>query len=178
MKRTGRPRTFSDTEKRDILREVQKYPKKSAPNLAGEVANNTGKNVSVQTLRNVLYESKYYGRAARKKPFISEVNRKNRLDFAKKYIGKSREFWESVIFSDESKYNIFGSDGRQYVWRKPNTELKSQNVVSTVKHSGGSVLIWGCMAASGVGNLTFIEGHMTAIMYIDILRNNLIDSAE
>ncbi|GFW12929.1 transposable element Tcb2 transposase [Trichonephila clavipes] len=84
----------------------------------------------------------------------------------------------TVIFSNESKFNIFGSDGRQYVWRKPNTELEKQHLTLTVKHGGGSVLIWGCMAANGVGKLCFIDGIMTACMYIDILRHNLQSSAQ
>lgn len=39
------------------------------------------------------------------------------------------------------------------------------------------MLVWGCMVASGVGNLAFIEGKMTAYIYIDILRSNLKSSA-
>lgn len=125
----------------------------------------------------MLHEAGICGRSPRKKPFISEANRVKRLEFAREYINKSRSFWQTVIFSDESKYNLFGSDGRGYVWRKKNTELQTKNLLPTVKFGGGKVLVWGCMAASGVGNLVFIEGHMTAQMYIDILRDNLKSSA-
>jgi len=112
-----------------------------------------------------------------KKPFISEANRVKRLAFAKEYVNKPTSFWQTVIFSDESKYNLFGSDGRGYVWRKKNSELQPKNLLPTVKFGGGKVLVWGCMAASGVGNLVFIDGHMTAAMYVDILRANLRASA-
>ncbi|GFW26886.1 transposable element Tcb1 transposase [Trichonephila clavipes] len=117
-------------------------------------------------------------RAARKKPFISERNRRKRLDFAKSHVNLSDEFWNTVIFSDESKFNIFGSDGRQYVWRTPNIELEKQHFTPTVKYGGGSVLVWDCIAANGVGKLCFIDGIMTARTYIDILRHNLQSSAQ
>lgn len=77
-------------------------------------------------------------------------------------MNKPLEFWKNVIFSDESKLNIFGSDGKKYVWCKPNTSLQTKHLKPTVKHGGGHVMIWGCMAYSGVGNMTFIEGNMNA----------------
>jgi len=43
------------------------------------------------------------------------------------------------------------------VWRKTGTALEIQNLVPTVKHGGGGVMIWGCMAASGVGNLVSLN---------------------
>lgn len=51
------------------------------------------------------------------------------------------------------------------------------NLLPTVKHGGSSVLVWGCMSASGVGNLTIINGIMNHKVYMDILRNNLQSSA-
>ncbi|GFV00458.1 DDE_3 domain-containing protein [Trichonephila clavipes] len=51
-----------------------------------------------------------------------------------------QQFWNEVIFSDESKFNIFGSDGRRMVWRKPNTSHHPKYTIPTVKHGGGSVM--------------------------------------
>ena len=106
---------------------------------------------------------------ARKKPYISEVNRKKRVQFANEYVSKDSEFWNKVIFSDESKFNIFQNDGQILVWRKNNTEWELENMQSTVKHGGGGFMVWGCMAASGVGELVFIDGTMDKFMYLDIL---------
>ena len=46
-----------------------------------------------------------------------------------------------------------------------------------VKHDGGHLIVWGCMSYNGVGNLTFIVGIMNVQMYIDVLRDNLQQSA-
>lgn len=48
----------------------------------------------------------YRGCVARKKPFIYKVNRERRLAFAKKHLNKPQEFWNKVIITYESKYNI------------------------------------------------------------------------
>lgn len=73
---------------------------------------------------------------------------------------------------------MFGKKKATKIWRTRNTALAEGNVVSTVKHGGGSVMVWGCMAAGGVGNLTFIESTMNKIDYLNILKNNLRPSVE
>ncbi|GFX73675.1 uncharacterized protein TNCV_4289911 [Trichonephila clavipes] len=76
----------------------------------------------------------------RRKPFVSKVNHKKRIDFAKENEKQDRNFWNSVIFSDESKFNIHGSDGHQKVWRKANAALEPKKMRGTVRHGGSSVM--------------------------------------
>ena len=56
------------------------------------------------------------GRVAGKMPYLNKANRVNRLNHAKMYPGKRTAFWKHVLWSDESKYNLFGSDGKVVVW--------------------------------------------------------------
>ncbi len=49
-------------------------------------------------------------------------------------------------------------------------------VLPTVKHGGGSVMIWGWMSAAGTGELQFIVGTINANMYCDILKQSMIPS--
>ena len=39
------------------------------------------------------------------------------------------------------------------LWRKINRKYTDQNLITTVKHGGDSVMVWGCMVAGEVGNL-------------------------
>ncbi|KAH8419574.1 hypothetical protein KR222_006966, partial [Zaprionus bogoriensis] len=48
--------------------------------------------------------------------------------------------------------------------------------IKTVKHGGGNVMVWGCMAASGVGNLVFIDEKMDKTVFLNILKENLMPS--
>ncbi|GBM51596.1 hypothetical protein AVEN_836-1 [Araneus ventricosus] len=45
-------------------------------------------------------------------------------------LDKDISFWESVIFVDESKFNIFGFAGRIGVWRKPKRRAQSENSIT------------------------------------------------
>ena len=176
--RSAPNKIFSASEERYIVRKIKVNPKLSAPKLVVDVHQELGKSCSAETIRRVLREHDFNGRVARKKPFISKKNQICRLKFAQEHVCKTHDFWNTVIFSDESKFNIFGSDGMSYVWRKKNRELNKENLRATVKHGGGSVMVWGCMSSAGVGNLEFIEGTMDKNMYLNILRSNLLQSAE
>ncbi|KAF2884424.1 hypothetical protein ILUMI_21748 [Ignelater luminosus] len=129
--------------------------------------------VHQETIRRALRRAGFGSRIARKKPSISTKNKNLPLKFPQELITKNNEFWDSVLFSDESKYNLFRSDGRIRVWRHPNTEFKSKNIQHTVKHGGGGVLVWGCMTSFGVGELVFIDQIMDKNFYLDILKNIL-----
>ncbi len=72
-------------------------------------------------------------------------------------------YWNHVLWSDETKIKWFGSDGVKRVWRQPGEEYKGKCVLPTVKHGGGSVMVWGCMSAAGTGELQFIEGTMNVL---------------
>lgn len=129
--------------------------------------------VSAQTIRRRLQENSLNGRIARRKPNVSKKNIARRLSFAKQHQQKDAKFWDLVVWSDESKFNVFGNDGRPYVRRPPLTELSPRYTKKTVKHGGSSVMVWGCFNASGVGPIVKIDGKMTGVMYKDIIAEHL-----
>lgn len=176
--RSGRPKKLSRRDVSLILREVDKNPRISAPKLAESIANSTDKTVHPKTIQRALRGQGYASRVPRRKPLISEKNRRLRLEFAKTYLNKDINFWKRVLFTDESKFNLFGNDGRGKVWRKKNAALEPKNVVPTVKHGGGNVMAWGAMAASGVGRLVFIDGIMDRYYYKQLLEHNLQPSVD
>lgn len=176
--RNGRPEKLSFREERKIICMAKTNPRTTSTKIVENVQQTFNKKICAETARKILHKAGYHGRVARKKPYISHVNRRKRIEFANAYINKSPEFWKQVIFSDESKYCIFGIKGRQIVWRKPGTALEKQNLVGTVKHGGGGIMVWGCMAAAGVGKLSFIESTMDRWGYLNILKQNLKQSAE
>ncbi|GFY33282.1 transposable element Tc1 transposase [Trichonephila clavipes] len=102
-----------------------------------------GKSGNPETVRNDLRKHKYHAIEPQRNPYISKANRQTRFAFAKMYVRQSTEYWENVIFVDESKYNIFGSDGKQNVRWKPNTAMHVVNLQATVKYRGGNQIVWG-----------------------------------
>uniref|UniRef100_A0A1I7XUL6 DDE_3 domain-containing protein n=1 Tax=Heterorhabditis bacteriophora TaxID=37862 RepID=A0A1I7XUL6_HETBA len=82
-----------------------------------------------------------------------------------------------VVFSDESKFNRFGSDGKKYVRRRPGEEFMPKCTIPTIKHGGGSVMVWAAFNRNGSGPLHIAEGIMDSTSYVRILEDNLLPYA-
>ena len=134
--------------------------------------------VSESTVRRRAHEAGLFGRVARKKPYVNKGNRIKRMKYAKEMLGKPFGFWDTVVWSDESKYNLFGSDGKIMVWRTRKEEFDPKCTVPTVKYGGGSVMVWGCFTKSGVGRLFILDRTMDRFYYRKILEDNLLPSVQ
>ncbi len=60
--------------------------------------------------------------------------KKARKQFDEDRQTKDMDYWNNVLWSDETKINLFGSDGIKCVWRQPGEEYKDKYVLPTVKH--------------------------------------------
>ncbi len=76
----------------------------SAASIALEVAEVEGQLFSAQTLR----------RHSRRKPLLKLAHKKGCKQFAEDNLSKSINYWNHVLWSDETRINLFGSDGVQY----------------------------------------------------------------
>ena len=85
---------------------------------------------------------------------------------------------QTILWSDETKLELFGHMDAEYVWRKKGEAYKPKNTVSTVKHGGANIMLWGCFSSSGTGNLINVQGSMRKEDYIRILDENVKESAQ
>lgn len=60
-----------------------------------------------------------FGRFLRKKPMISEVNKQKRLQYAT----CNESLWNDVLFTDESKFEIYKDRKSPKVWKSKNSAL-------------------------------------------------------
>ena len=69
---------------------------------------------------------------------------------------------------------MLSSDGNKYVRRSKNKREDPRYTVPTVKHEGGSVIVWGCFSRDCVGPLVQIEGIMDAKYSSDLMQNHML----
>lgn len=95
--REGQGKILNEREERSIVKEIKQDPFKTAKDLKISLKNRTGTDVFLNTIRNKLHRYDYYGRTARKKPFISLKNKNKRLKYSKEYLLKTQDFWNKVF---------------------------------------------------------------------------------
>ncbi len=111
-KRPGRTRKTTVVDDRRILSLV----KKTHFTTVGQIKNTlqeVGVCVSKSTIKRRLHQSEYRGFTTRCKPLVSLKNRKARLEFAKRHLKKPSQFWNNILWTDETKINLYQSDGRE-----------------------------------------------------------------
>jgi hypothetical protein len=78
------------------------------------------------------------------------------LVFAKKVAKDSQTMRNKILWSDETKIELFGLNAKRHIWRKPGT-------IPMVNHGGGSIM-----------RLVWIEAKMNGAKYRKILDENLL----
>lgn len=160
----GRKKVTTPKTDRRIANLALKNRKSSAKDI-NKVLSMGGFSVSDRTVRRRLVEAGLRARIPRKKPFLNCQQRKKRVAWAKEHIKWTLEDWKRVIWSDETRISIFGSDGIRYVRRRPGEDCIPECTTATMKHPQ-SVMIWGCMSWYGIGRMQVINGIINADKYI------------
>jgi transposase len=109
----GRPSKLSPTDKRSVLTQITTGKAANAVQVTRHINTIISHPVCPQTVRNVLKQHSFKAVTKKKKPLLTAVHRKKRLAFALKHREWTVEDWKRVMWSDETKINRIGSDGKQ-----------------------------------------------------------------
>lgn len=163
--RSGRPRITTPREDRYVVTSSRRHRFMPARKLVNQLRAATGTRISVYTARNRLRAARLRAR----RPYVgiplTARHRAARLNWARQHLGWTRRRWNRIVFTDESKFNLQGADGRIRVWRRKGERLDPANVIQRDRYGGGSVMVWGGISHSGKTELITIRGNLNAVRY-------------
>ncbi len=124
QRRPGRPRKLTPHQERLLMRRVEENRHASSLQFSKEVESQTGVTISRDTILRTLQRNGMHGCRPRKKPFLKPRHKKARLEFARAHADKDEDYWDSILWSDETKINVFGTDGFKTVWHRKGENTK------------------------------------------------------
>ncbi|KAM8712364.1 hypothetical protein ACLKA7_012821 [Drosophila subpalustris] len=107
-----------------------------------------------------------------KAPHLLPRHKEARLKFAEDHLSTD---WNTIIFSDEKKWNLDGPDGSRWYWR----DLRKDPIYFSKRNfGGGSVMVWGAFTSKATLELQFTSSRMNSKEYIGVLECSLLPYIE
>lgn len=142
--RSGRPRVTTPAQDRYIRTSHLRDRYRMATTTARVTPGTHNPSISAQTVRNRLREAGL--RACR--PVVRQVltrhHRQQRRLWAQTHCRWTRQDWQKVLFTDESRFCLTRGDGRIRVYRRRNERYTEACTLERDRFGGGgSVMVWG-----------------------------------
>ncbi len=153
------------------MRRVEENRHASSLQLSKEVESQTGVTISRDTIRRTLQRNGMHGCRPRKKPLLKPRHKKAHLEFARAHADKDEDYWDSILWSDETKINVLELMASKLYGVTKVRNTKKNAWVPTVKHGW-----WQCPYV-GLHECCwchFINGIMNSQMYCSILKEKML----
>lgn len=139
-----------------------------------EIRNELPINVSTKTIGRSLTQLGYCSRKAIKKPFISKKNAKRRVLWCHTFRKWSVKDWKRVIWSDECIIPLWQASRDRRIRRTTLEAFHPDCIAPTIKHGGGSLMVWACFRWDKPGPIIVIDGTLDQQKYMKVLEEQLL----
>lgn len=164
----GRPHSITTSMSRSISQQLRYNKNASAIDITNKLQKTFNRSMSSRTVTNWFHEHGYRNVLPHQTPMLTERHKEKRMEWC---LAHRNQNWDRVIFSDESSFQLFRNTIRRWTLR-PEKETKP------VPKDRKKIMVWGAFSGKGtVGFFPFME-IMDSHLYVDILKNNLVESAK
>ncbi|KAK7107428.1 hypothetical protein V1264_015361 [Littorina saxatilis] len=135
--RLGRPKKTTHREDRFIQRQALQHRATTCKVIRGQLREATNINVCERTIGNRLHDARLRSRRPAVRPLLTQAHHRAPLAWSRRHLRWTRRDWAQVLFSDESRFNLYHSDGRRKVWRREGERYEDDTVHERVAFGGG-----------------------------------------
>ena len=161
----GRPSKLDRVQRRNLIRHVRIHQFDSAEMIRSSLQLPISNRTVCRELKKVNFQSSIM----KKKDLLTAAHKRKRVKFARDH-AHFGDRWNTVVFTDEKKFNLVGNDGYYRVWVEGDEEVVLERD-SNVKLS---VMVWGAIAYGNKLQLVCVDHRMNAEKYIEMLDDYVI----
>ena len=89
---------------------------------------------------------------------LGPLHRQLRLQWCQERKGMAMDYWENIMWTDESRFCLDFNDGRVRVRRQPSERFLDACIAEHDIYAGGSVMIWGSIWHDGRSQAVLVRG--------------------
>ena len=169
--RTGRPPKFNDRDIRHLKITIEGDRRQSLSDITSTINAAITSPAHYNTIWNAINQDlSMNARKAAKKPFLKDLHKKARFNWAKEYRVWGKEDWKHVIWTDEASVEIGKNSRVVWVWRRPGERYLDKCLIPTFKSGRQSLMVWGCIAYGRRGPLVRMpKDQKKALDYIQLV---------
>ena len=130
--------------------------------------------IHARTVRRRLRDRHLRARRPYRGPVLTPRHLQQRLLWCRRHLNWTRRQWGDVLFTDESKFNVYMADGRQRVWRRRGERFANCCVQQHDRWGGGSVLVWAGVTSATRTQLVILNGPVNAQTYQNQVLNPVV----
>lgn len=153
----GQHRATTPREDRYLLVLARRQRSINATQLRSDLLNATGTNISTQTVRNRLHDTGLRSRRPCVRVPLTPAHKQRRLQWAQDHVTWTVRDWTPILFTDESRFCLDFTDGRDRVWRLPGERYHDNCVREHDRYGGGSLMVGVESAWAGKQTCTFFD---------------------
>jgi len=161
-------------ELKSIIKQSPKTPYREQKGMFEERLSDLTDVSSSSSIQRYLNNSGYKRIMLPKKALIHPRNISKRLKYAEDMKGKGSDFWDAVIWSDETSVAAL-TIGKEVHRGYQSTKREDLPVNGQIVGGGFSVMFWGCFSKMGLGPLVALKGSQNAESCIQTLEDNFIN---
>jgi transposase len=164
VKKEGRPSLLTDTVRRGIVAQMHRDEFSTSKDIARAIEADGSATVTDRTVRNYLSELSYLNSLPRAVPFITDVQKLKRVQWAQAH---QMFDWSNVFFSDETMIQLCANITR--AWHKTGSRPNCARPKYPVK-----VMFWGAISTTRKSPLLVVSGTMNAQRYQSLLADQFL----
>lgn len=165
--RPGRERVTTEDDDRQIVLQHLRDRFRTATQTAAETPGRHQPRISASTVRRRLHARDLRSRRPAVVNVLTPVRRQNRHDWARRHRNLTQARWNTVLFTDESRFCLYHNDGRERVWRRQGERHAECCVREHDRWGGPSVMVWAGISGNSRTPLVIINGNLTAARYVN-----------
>ncbi|GFV79435.1 transposable element Tcb2 transposase [Trichonephila clavipes] len=163
---SGPRNVTSARDDRRLVRMAQTDRTASSRQLAAQLSNATGVSLCASSIRRRLLQRELRARIPLYRIPLTQNHRHLRLQWVNGH-RSWRADWQQVVFSDESRFNLWHHDGRIRVRRYAGKRHIPECIIERYSGRTPGFMVWGAIAYHERSQLLRIEGNLNSTRYIN-----------